>query len=70
VSAQHGEATAEAGPATTELSEKDKVSKENKEFIDHHLLDAHDFTLMVEKKVIIRIFLFLLFFMITDFMLS
>jgi F-type H+-transporting ATPase subunit a len=30
VSAQHGEATAEAGPATTELSEKDKVSKENK----------------------------------------
>jgi len=50
VSAQHGEATAEAGPATTELSEKDKVTKENKEFIDHHLLDAHDFTLMVDKE--------------------
>jgi len=49
VSAQHGEPTAEAGSATTELSEKDKVSKENKEFIDHHLLDAHDFTLMVDK---------------------
>ncbi|SIQ33998.1 ATP synthase F0 subcomplex A subunit [Chryseobacterium sp. RU37D] len=46
VSAQHGE----AGSATTELSEKDKVSKENKEFIDHHLLDAHDFTLMVDKE--------------------
>lgn len=50
VSAQHGEATAKAGPATTELSEKDKVTKENKEFIDHHLLDAHDFTLMVDKE--------------------
>jgi len=49
VSAQHGEATAEAGPATTELSEKDKATKENKEFITHHLLDAHDFTLMVDK---------------------
>lgn len=48
VSAQHGEATAGAAPAQ-ELSEKDKVSKENKEFIDHHLLDAHDFTLMVDK---------------------
>lgn len=50
VSAQHGEATAEAGSVTTELSEKDKVSKENKEYIDHHLLDAHDFTLMVDKE--------------------
>ncbi len=49
VSAQHGEATAGAAPAQ-ELSEKDKVSKENKEFIDHHLLDAHDFTLMVDKE--------------------
>ena len=48
VSAQHGEATAGAAPAQ-ELSEKDKVKKENKEFIDHHLLDAHDFTLMVDK---------------------
>jgi F-type H+-transporting ATPase subunit a len=70
VSAQHGEATAEAGPATTELSEKDKVSKENKEFIDHHLLDAHDFTLMVDKDGHHIGFLFLLFFMITVFMLS
>jgi F-type H+-transporting ATPase subunit a len=68
VSAQHGEATAEAGP-TTELSEKDKVSKENKEFIDHHL-DAHDFTLMVDKDGHHIGFLFLLFFMITVFMLS
>ncbi len=50
VSAQHGEATAEAGSANTELLEKDKVSKENKEYIDHHLLDAHDFTLMVDKE--------------------
>lgn len=49
VSAQHGEAIAGADPAQ-ELSEKDKVSKENKEFIDHHLLDAHDFTLMVDKE--------------------
>ncbi len=50
VSAQHGEATAEAGSAKTELSEKDRVTKENKEYIDHHLLDAHDFTLMVDKE--------------------
>jgi F-type H+-transporting ATPase subunit a len=49
VSAQHGEATAVAAPEK-ELSEKDKVTKENKEFIDHHLLDAHDFTLMVDKE--------------------
>ncbi len=49
VSAQHGEATTGAAPAK-ELSEKDKVTKENKEFIDHHLLDAHDFTLMVDKE--------------------
>ncbi|KMQ64972.1 ATP synthase F0 subunit A [Chryseobacterium angstadtii] len=48
VSAQHGEAAAGTAP-TQELSEKDKTSKENKEFIDHHLLDAHDFTLMVDK---------------------
>lgn len=48
VSAQHGEATTGEAPAK-ELSEKDKVTKENKEFIDHHLLDAHDFTLMVDK---------------------
>jgi F-type H+-transporting ATPase subunit a len=68
VSAQHGEAT--AGKSTTELSEKDKVSKENKEFIDHHLLDAHDFTLMVDKDGHHIGFLFLLFFMITVFMLS
>ena len=49
VSAQHGEATTGTAPAQ-ELSEKDKVSKENKEFINHHLLDAHDFTLMVDKE--------------------
>jgi F-type H+-transporting ATPase subunit a len=50
VSAQHAEATAEAGPATTVLSEEDKISNENKEYIDHHILDAHDFTLMVDKE--------------------
>lgn len=49
VSAQHDEANAETAPATA-LSEKDRVTKENKEFIDHHLLDAHDFTLMVDKE--------------------
>ena len=50
VPAQHGEtSTASVAAPTQELSEKDKVSKENKEYIDHHLLDAHDFTLMVDK---------------------
>jgi F-type H+-transporting ATPase subunit a len=32
------------------LSEKEKIAKENKEFIQHHLLDAHDFTIMVDKE--------------------
>ncbi|MCG2792329.1 MAG: F0F1 ATP synthase subunit A [Weeksellaceae bacterium] len=35
---------------TTELSEKEKISQENKEYIDHHILDAHDFSLMVDKE--------------------
>lgn len=38
------EAHAEAKP----LSEKEKIAEENKEFIQHHLLDAHDFTIMVD----------------------
>lgn len=39
------EAHAEVKP----LSEKEKIAEENKEFIQHHLLDAHDFTIMVDK---------------------
>jgi F-type H+-transporting ATPase subunit a len=31
------------------LSEKEKIAEENKEFIQHHLLDAHDFSIMVDK---------------------
>lgn len=31
-------------------TEAQKVSKENKEFIDHHLLDNHSFDIMVDKK--------------------
>ncbi len=41
--------SAEGNPAKTELSEKEKISKENSEFIAHHLLDAHDFAIMVDK---------------------
>lgn len=45
--AEHHNATeqVEAKP----LSEKEKIAEENKEFIQHHLLDAHDFTIMVDK---------------------
>ena len=42
----HATEHAEAKP----LSEKEKIAKENKEFIQHHLLDAHDFTIMVDKE--------------------
>src|SRR6218665_2420331 len=54
--AQHHEAAAETKPATVtkvvsaEEAEKEQIKKENKEFIDHHLLDAHSFDIMVEKK--------------------
>ena len=42
----HATEHAEAKP----LSEKEKIAEENKEFIQHHLLDAHDFTIMVDKE--------------------
>lgn len=32
------------------VSEQEKIKIENKEFIDHHLLDGHSFDIMVEKK--------------------
>jgi len=55
-SAQHHE-VAKAAPEATETKvlsaeeqEKEEIKKENKEFIDHHLLDAHSFDFMVEKK--------------------
>ena len=41
---QHGKAVTE----TPELSEKEERTKEVKEFVDHHILDAHDFALMVK----------------------
>lgn len=50
--------TAVADPAHTQTtavataveSESDKVRRENKEFIQHHLLDAHSFDIMVTKE--------------------
>jgi len=42
---QHGKPVTE----TSELSEKDKATKEVKEFVDHHILDAHDVAIMVDK---------------------
>ena len=41
-------AKAEEVPAA--VTEKDKIKKENKDFITHHLLDAHSFDFMVEKN--------------------
>lgn len=41
---QHGKAVTE----TPELSGKEERTKEVKEFVDHHILDAHDFALMVK----------------------
>lgn len=32
------------------LSEQDKIKEENKKFIDHHLMDAHSFDIMVVKN--------------------
>ncbi len=44
-------ATANSETADVEkpLSEQDKIKEENKEFIAHHLLDAHSFDIMVTK---------------------
>lgn len=41
--------TKEAAKISPEQEEKIKTQKENKEFIDHHLLDAHSFDLMKFK---------------------
>lgn len=54
--AQHHEVATATTAATetkvlsAEEQEKEVIKKENKEFIDHHLLDAHSFDFMVEKK--------------------
>ena len=54
--AQHHDAAVANTPAvenkavSAEDAEKEQIKKENKEFIDHHLLDAHSFDIMVEKK--------------------
>ncbi len=50
--ATHETTVAEAPAHGTEavLSEDEKTKIENKEFIDHHLLDGHSFDIMVEKK--------------------
>lgn len=54
--AQHHEvatatkAVTETKVLSAEEQEKEEIKKENKEFIDHHLLDAHSFDIMVEKK--------------------
>lgn len=47
--AVHTEAVA-VEHVNAEQQEKEKVQKENKEFIAHHLLDGHSFDIMVEKK--------------------
>lgn len=43
-------APAQAKEVPAAVTEKDKIKKENKDFITHHLLDAHSFNIMVEKK--------------------
>ncbi len=54
--AQHHDAAVANTPAvenkavSAEDAEREQIKKENKEFIDHHLLDAHSFDIMVEKK--------------------
>lgn len=50
--AQHQEVAAatETKVLSAEEQEKEKIKEENKEFIDHHLLDAHSFDFMVEKN--------------------
>ncbi len=44
----HTENAAAAAPVVE--TESDKVRRENKEFIQHHLLDAHSFDIMVTKE--------------------
>lgn len=43
-------APAQAKEVPSAVSEKDKIKKENKDFITHHLLDAHSFDIMVTKE--------------------
>jgi len=42
-------AASETNKTSPEQEEKNKVQRENKEFIDHHLLDAHSFDIMKTK---------------------
>ena len=42
-------APAKAAEVPAAVTEKDKIKKENKDFITHHLLDAHSFDIMVTK---------------------
>lgn len=48
--AAHQQATAVATAAPAAETEDQKVRRENKEFIQHHLLDAHSFDIMVTKE--------------------
>ena len=43
-------APAKAAEVPAAVTEKDKIKKENKDFITHHLLDAHSFDIMVTKE--------------------
>ena len=43
-------APAQAVEVPAAVTEKDKIKKENKDFITHHLLDAHSFDIMVTKE--------------------
>ena len=43
-------APAQATEVPAAVTEKDKIKKENKDFINHHLLDAHSFDIMVTKE--------------------
>ncbi|OWR13866.1 F0F1 ATP synthase subunit A [Chryseobacterium sp. VAUSW3] len=43
-------APAQAAELPAVVTEKDKIKKENKDFITHHLLDAHSFDIMVTKE--------------------
>lgn len=43
-------AAVETKVLNAEEQEKEKIKEENKAFIAHHLLDAHSFDIMVEKK--------------------
>ena len=43
-------APAQAAEVPAAVTEKDKIKKENKDFITHHLLDAHSFDIMVTKE--------------------